>query len=285
MSMGASWKRRKKMKTLAKFVMLLALLAFCLPADGEILIFNKSMKCFEAEGQAVIDDPNGWTWDDVGDERITGYLILDVEYDEDGEIVEINDAHQVEYWREGRERWYEQWDEWFEVERIDVNDRWGRPIVYWVLEGWDAYEDEDEEYIWFVMLRGRARMVNIGLGWAPEYKREVAALLEGCCQELDWWEEEGEPPSEYIEKWMCTETLRLHPWWTRMANVYWELYEEDGGEGWSFTPFQWAIGGITDESYDFNGEEIVVEEDEPYGIVKAWLEWLGYEELMFMDGV
>ena len=141
--------------------MLLAVLAFCLPADGEILIYRKTMKCFEADGEVVIDSPD-WTWD-AGDERVTGYLILEVEYDENGEIIEINDAEQVEYWREpwseGGDRWYEQFVEGFDVERIEIEDRWGRPIVYWVLEDWDTWEDG----IWFVMHKGKARMVNIGL--------------------------------------------------------------------------------------------------------------------------
>ena len=239
------------MKTLAKFVMLLVVLAFCLPADGEILIFTKTGKCFEADGERELDDGE-WLWG-VWEERLTGYLILEVEYDENGEIDYINHAEQVEYWREGRERWYEQFPEWFDVERIEILDRWDRPIVYWVLEAWDTWEDEGEEGIWFIMLRGRARMVNIGLGWADEEKREVAAMLEGCCQEWDWWEILDGPGTEYIEKWMCCETLRLHPWWTRLAN------DPDVGD----QDFEFAV----------------------FEIVKYWLEWLGYEELIFVDGI
>ena len=272
--MGASSKRRKKMKTLTKFVMLLAVLAFCLPADGEILIYTKTMKCFEAEGEALDGDPFDWLW--VGDERITGYLILDVVYNGDGTIDFIDDAHQVEYWRDGGERWYEQWWEGYDVERIEVEDRWGRPTVYWVLEDWWYDEIANGvawEYIGFAMYRGKARMANIGLGWTEAERREVASMLEGCYLYFDWYLDE---PDEYLEKGTCCVTLRLHPWWTRLANLYWAAYEEDEGVGWTFTPFWWAVGGIAEEPFLIGGEE---EPAGPYGIVKAWLEWLRYDEI------
>ena len=235
------------MKKLAKLVMLLAVLAFCLPADGEILIFNKTVKCWWADAQRIVDGVD-WTWQ-VGDERITGYLILDVEYDENGEIDYINSAEQVDYWREGRERWYEQEGEGYDVERIEIPGRTelAPPTVYWVLEDWDTWSNGSDG-IWFVMLRGKARMVNIGLGWAAEEKREVASVLEGCCQYWEnWLDEEPIPDIEYIEKEMCSETLRLHPWWTRLAN------DPEIGNG----DFEFAV----------------------FDIVKAWLEWLGYEEI------
>ena len=240
------------MKTMAKFVMLLALLAFCLPADGEILIFTKTLRCFEVDGERELDNGDEWLWD-AGDERITGYLILEVEYDENGEIDYINDAEQVEYWRDGRERWFEQWGEGYDVERIEIEDRAGRPIVYWVLEDWDTWSNGFEG-IWFIMLKGRARMVNIGLGWAPEERREVASMLDGCLLFWESWiDEEPIPDIEYIEKSLCCETLRLHPWWTRLAN------DPDIGD----QDFEFAV----------------------WDIVKAWLEWLGYVELIFVDGI
>jgi hypothetical protein len=193
--MGASSKRRKKMKTLAKFVMLLVVLAFCLPADGEILIYTKTMKCFGAEGYTVDGDP--WVWDWVGDERVTGFLILDVVYD-GNDLVYIEDAEQVEYWREGRDKYYEQWGEWFELERIELPGRteWAPRIVWWVLENWWLDEDETYEHAGFVMHRGKAKMGNIGLGWRRADQKEVAPALQGCLQYFDWGEDD---PNEYLE--------------------------------------------------------------------------------------
>jgi hypothetical protein len=62
-----------------------------------------------------------------------------------------------------------------------------------------------------------------------------------------------------------------------MANLYWDAYEE--GTGWTYDPFEWAIGGIAEGSYSVGGETYP---PGPYGIVKAWLEWLGYEEIYDM---
>ena len=92
-------------------------------------------------------------------------------------------------------------------------------------------------------------------------------MLEGCLQFFwEWLDEEPIPDVWYLEKSTCCATLRLHPWWTRMANMYWEAYDEAEGEGFDYTPFEFAVGGV---------DEI----EGPYGIVKAWLEWLGYEEM------
>ena len=236
------------MKKLMKLVVLLVVLAFCLPAGAQevnngILIFTKTMKCFEAEGEREVE--GDWLWE-AGEERVTGYLILDVLYDEDGQIAEIWGATQIEYWRDGRERWYEHLKEGFEVERIEIEGWAGRPMVYWVLENWNTWGFDGLEGISFKMLRGNARMTNIGLGWAAAEKREVAAMLEGCFQHWErWLDEEPTPDMEYIDKSICCETLRLHPWWTRLAN------DPD----------------IGDRQFEFAVFEIVV----------AWLERLGYQ--------
>jgi hypothetical protein len=241
--------KEKKVKKLTKLVILLVVVAFCLPAGAQdlnngILVYRKTMKCFEADGEREAEGE--WLWE-TGEERVTGYLILDVSYDEDGQIAEIWGAMQIEYWRDGRDRWYEHLKEWFEVERIEIEDRAGRPVVYWVLENWNRWGLDGLGGMSFTMLRGNARMANIGLGWAAAEKREVPSMLEGCLQYWErWLDEEPTPDMEYIDKSMCCESLRLHPWWTRLAN------DPDVGDG----DFEFAV----------------------YEIVVAWLERLGYEE-------
>jgi len=225
------------MKTFAKLVMLLVVLAMCLPAQGEILIFSKSMNCFWAEGE--LNDGVDWYY--AGEERITGFLILEVVYDYDGKPVEIAQAVQVEYWREGwMERFFEQDEEDFIIERIEVEGPWGRPIVYWVL---DSIDNPAEDEVCAVMVRGKAAMSNIGLGWTAEQRREVASSLTGAALVLEIFE--GEP--DEIEKAICCVTWRLQSWWTRLAN------HPDVGDQ-SFEYAEWYI-------------------------VKDWLLWLGYEEI------
>ena len=250
MVLGAD--KEKQVKKLTKLAMLLVLLALCLPAGAQegntgILIYSKTLKCFEAEGERELDNGNEWLWE-AEEERRTGYLIIQVLYDEDGQIEEVGPAVQIGYWRNGRDRWYEFFKEGFDVERIEIEDRAGRPVIYWVLENWDTWDYDGVDGISFTMLRGNARMTNIGLGWAAADRKEVASILEGCVQYWErWLDEEPEPDMEYIDKSLCCETLRLHPWWTRLAN------DPDVGDG----DFEFAV----------------------FEIVRAWLEWLGYEEV------
>jgi len=184
------------MKTLAKLVMGLAVLAVCLPADGEILIYSKIMTSFEAEGQPIPDDGTDWAVDDA---RRTGYLILDVEY-VDGQIVAVHNAVQIEYWREAWERYYRQIDHEFGVERFQVDG-----VVYWILEELS----EEEGGLRFVILKGKARNANIGLGWAVQ--REVPYVLDGAL--LHRVSLDG-----YVYKRACSVSLRISLWWTRLAN-------------------------------------------------------------------
>ena len=210
--------------------MLAALLGMCLPAHGEILIYRKSMMCFEADGEAIPDNGPEWDWN-VDDGRVTGYLILDVQYDDNGEILEVDDAVQVEYWREGRDRFYTQIYHTLQVQRIEVDG-----TVYWLL---GEFVLEGETAVAFMMVRGKARNINIGLGW--DERREVAQTLTGAVliafQEL-----------EFTYTRICNASFRLHTWWTRLAND-----PDVGNQDFEFADFE---------------------------IVKAWLEWLGYTEVL-----
>jgi len=235
-------------KTLAKLIMLLAVLAICMPAYGqgdlEILIYAQTHNCWEAW---EVED-NGFDWR-INKEHITGFLVLMVVYDsETGEIIAIEDAEQIEYWRDGRDKWYEQFDEGFIIERVDVGDE-----VIWVLEQLDG-DSEPNPWGGMLMIRGRARDMNIGLG--RDEKREVARVLNGYILYIDL--------GMGIEKSMCTMSIRLLKRWTGLANEYFEAYKAAGGVGFDYDPFVWAIGGP--------------EGDDTYGIVKAWLIRRGYEE-------
>ena len=71
------------MRTWAKLVTLLAVLAFCMPAQGEILVYAKTLNCWWADFIEPAEDPNYW---DCDTENIKGFLILDVVYDANDEI-------------------------------------------------------------------------------------------------------------------------------------------------------------------------------------------------------
>ncbi len=178
------------MKTLAKLVMLLAVLSTCMPAQGEILIYAKTLKCFEATEIA----PDYW---DVYDGSRKGFLILDVEYDQ-GKIVGINQAVQVEFGKDYDGKWFFQNYHEFGSERIVYNG-----VVYLVLE--EFYTNEE---LLIFTFRGKTKDMNIGLG--RDEKREVPRRLEGFIIE--------NYDVDFLYKRICSASLRFLNRWTQQAN-------------------------------------------------------------------
>ena len=217
------------MKTLTRLTMVLAVLAICLPADGEILIYRKTMTCFEVEGEEVIGNGPAWDWAMYrGWPR--GYLILDVNY-VDGQIAQIDNAVQVEYWVEEGHKYYRQIEHTFDVNRVGTDG-----AVYWVLEDLTA---EPLDGLRFMIVRGRTRNTNLGLGWG--LLRPVPSVLRGAFLRRA-------SSDTYVYRQVCySMSLRVHWSWTRRANS--------------------AIGGDQDFGYA------------EWDIVKTWLERLGYEEV------
>ena len=189
--------KEKKMRTLVKLIVLLALLAICMPAQGEILVYSKVYHCWGAE--EIIDDGVDW---DIWDYTQRGFLVLDVVFDEFGEVVGIEEAVQIEFWREDlRDKYYYVDGEDFFIERVDDGDE-----VFWVLE--QLYGTEGEAEI--LMVKGKPRVISIGLGREREDRREVARALSGYWLYLYL--------DEVIDKEMCTFSLRLQGRFTRLAN-------------------------------------------------------------------
>lgn len=184
------------MKTLVKLVLALVLFAVCVPAQGEILIYSKTYRCWEAS--EVFDDGVDWIVDEWTQRA---FLVLDVDYDEGGEIDDIDGAEQIEYEKDVREKWYWQIKEDFMIERIEVDGE-----VIWVIE--ELQGDFEPDWVDIMMVRGRAREMNIGLG--RDDKKEVARVLNGYIMYLSL--------GMGIEKAMCTMSLRLQSRWTRLAN-------------------------------------------------------------------
>jgi hypothetical protein len=178
------------MKTMGKLGMLLAVLAICMPAQGEILIYSKQYECWGASSADMLV----WNADEWAQR---GYLVLDVDYDPNGEPNEILQAEQIEFNRRDKEFW--QITEDYDIERIEV----GRDVI-WVIE----YVYGDGFGAEIIMLKGTPKNMNIGLG--IDAKREVARKLTGYM--MYFYGGMG------IQKQMCTMSLRLHGGWTKCAN-------------------------------------------------------------------
>ena len=181
------------MKTMVKLVMLLAVLVICMPAQGEILIYSKLYKCWWADS-ADLENWNIESWTQKG------FLVLDVDYDPNGEPNEIIDMEHVEYRKDGRDKWYWHYDEDYIFERIEVGGG-----VIWVLEYINATDTTSAEII---ILKGKPVDMNIGLGGNAQ--REVVHVLNGYVLYLDI--------GMGVEKEMCTMSLRLNGKLTRLAN-------------------------------------------------------------------
>jgi hypothetical protein len=160
------------------------------PAQGEILIYTKSMNCFEA----METEPGIWN---IYDGSRKGFLILDVEYDL-GEIVGINKATQLDFWKDDYGKWYSQNSHNFNYERIIDDD-----TVYLVLEDFVTNED-----VLIYMFKGKTKVIKIGLG--KDEKREVPQSLEGVIIERY--------DVDFLYKRICCASLRLSGNWTRHAN-------------------------------------------------------------------
>jgi hypothetical protein len=241
------------MKTLTKSVILLAVLILCSSAHAEILIYSKTVKGFAAEGEGVFDlydrSKMNWRWG-TGELVDKGFLVLDVDIDPNTQIVEINDAMQIEYWKDGKIKHYEQISYNFEIDRIEVDKR-----TYWILR--DIYAPENDQVLTF-MAKGKVRMNNIGLG-SRENRREIPLKLEGLA--LTFLQDSDDDGQSIYEE-IFDVSLRLHQRWTRMANQYWLTYDPYLDD---YSPFEWAVGGVDRDS-------------QAYGIVGEWLIHRGYTE-------
>jgi hypothetical protein len=185
-----------KMKAVVKLLMLLTILAICMPAYGQdgsaILIYAKTMKCFEA--YEIGDD----IWELFSD-TYKGFLVLDVFF-LNGEIDGINSAVQIDYWKDDEGKWYSTNFYDLDYEKIEFDGE-----VWWVLEELNIETGPDGVEV--MILNGQARNINAGLG--RDAKLEAPPMLQGSIIEFF-------PAEPY--KLVCCESLKILSCWTRRAN-------------------------------------------------------------------
>jgi hypothetical protein len=248
------------MESSKKLGILLVVLILGVSSHAEILIYSTTIKGFASEGHGLYDPQDqsreDWKWG--ADERMDkGFLILDVEIDTKTQLVEINQATQIEYWKNGNLKYYEQVSCNLDIDRIEVGEK-----TYWVLR--DIFAPAESQVLVF-MAEGQVRSTNIGLG-SRENQRQVPLELTGLA--LTFLQSRS-GSVESINEEIFVISLRLHKKWTKMANLYWETYEPSLDQ---FTPLEWAVGG-----QDKNGRA--------YGIVEEWLQKRGYEQINQEDDI
>jgi hypothetical protein len=252
--------RSDEMENSKKLGIVLAVLILGVSSHAEILIYSKTVKGFATQGQGVYDlndqSQVDWRWD-VDERMDKGFLILDVEIDPKSQLVEINKATQIEYWKDGKKKNYERLSSIFEIDRIEVGDK-----TYWVLR--DIFVPTESQVLVF-MAEGQIRSSNIGFG-SRENKREIPLELTGLA--MTFLQDRNED-IESINEEIFIVSLRLHKKWTKMANLYWTTYEPNVDE---YSPLEWAVGGEDKEG-------------QAYGIVEEWLKKRGYNQINQDDDI
>jgi hypothetical protein len=171
--------------------MLLVVLAVCVPANADVLIYKKTLRCWDS---FYLGD-GAW---DVDNPRVRGYFILDVNYAPDGTFSEIVGSAQVDYWRDREDgKVYEVIDHDFDIIRVVDN----RSIIWVLVQG-----DADEGDIDLIMLRGKAQETYIG----SATEKEAPKKIDG--DQLFYWNGGG---------WMvtCEWSLRFYKKFTEWSNV------------------------------------------------------------------
>jgi hypothetical protein len=183
------------METMKKFLIVPFFLAICIPANGEVLIYKKTIKGIDCD---ALDEQ----WE-ILEKNNRGYLVLEVTYDygEEEETIDIVNAVQIDYFKDGQDKWYEVDEHSFGIIRADYNGK-----VLWILT--ESQIDQGVG-IEILMLRGPAVDSKIGLG--KDEPREIPKRLQGnnlSDQHLSL--------SHVIDTWSIL--LRLHSQWTKIAN-------------------------------------------------------------------
>lgn len=194
-----------KMKV-KKTLLILFFISISQISYGDILIYKINNSCLEFNGVEG-------EWEKIV-KRERGYLILDLNYLEDGTI-DVNDAVQVMYWTDRADKLYRESYRYIDIIKI-IHSR----KLYWMFVEKNANVIEVQSEI----LKGDTKDISED---SDNLLGEIAQELKG-----DYLSDIQLGTGHYID--INSITLRLHMQWTLWAN------EIDGGDG----DFDYAISDI-----------------------------------------
>lgn len=181
----------------------LSMVQFCY---GEILVYKINSRGLEFSGVEG-------NWERISN-RNRGFLVLDLNYLEDGNIY-VNDAVQIVYWRDGKNKLYRQ-----DYRYIDVIRIFQERDLYWLV----AEKNAESVEVSAEILKGPTEDISNKSEYLPV---EIAKKLNG-----NYLSDIQLGTGHYVD--IKNVTLRLHLQWTAWAN------EPGRGNG----DFEYAISNI-----------------------------------------
>jgi hypothetical protein len=204
-----------EMKTLAKAVMLLAVLGFCLPSYGEILVYK-----FTQNGTYWMQEGGEWR---VDKGPWKGYMVVDLNYDD----YTIPSAEIIGYGKGGGGKTFTETPVPLQLVRVEYGTK-----VQWVVMATQVdFAGQQITGGSLHMLAGQARVRNIGTGENQEIPNKLAGY--GVEDRTDTGDR---------DIGLSTLSATLYPAWTYWANG------DEGNQNFDAT-VQMIIDYLIDRGY------------------------------------
>ena len=177
--------------TIKLFVIFLFFVPYEL-ADADILIYNMSITGYDFNGISG-------NWEGI-QKKDRGYLILDIRYDDPEDTINVVDAKEVVYWKDGGDYLFITDDQNYQITRILY-----RGNIWWFLTS--SYADAVE--VQASILNGQSG--DVAIDFDKDVTVEVASQLTGRnLSDIQLG------IGHYIDMWSIK--LRLNSVWTKLAN-------------------------------------------------------------------
>ncbi len=196
------------MKFLIKLIVILLFFVLYSQADADILIYKLSITGYDFNG--VSGD-----WEGI-QRKDRGYLVLDIRYDDPEDTINVVEAREIIYWKDGEDYLFRVYDRDYQITRVLYRD-----TIWWFLTG--SYADAVE--VQAMISKGQSK--DIAIDFVKDVTVEVASQLTGrniSDSQLG--------PGHYIDIWSTK--YRFYQQWTKLAN------NENNGNG----DFDYAVDEI-----------------------------------------
>lgn len=161
-------------------------------ADADILIYTLSITGYDFNGVSG-------NWEGV-QRKDRGYLILDIRYDDPEDTINVVEAKEVIYWKDGDDNLFRVYDRDYQITRVFYKDK-----IWWFLTGSYASAVEVQALI----INGQSG--DLAIDFDKSVTVEVASQLTGRnLSDIQLG------TGHYIDIW--SSKYRFYQQWTKLAN-------------------------------------------------------------------